>query len=144
MLTGLNHDGKFTKAIDKTMAILNQISFGIAGSNEAAGLTTTESVSLTVRTEKAEAIKETGEYASVNFYNPHGDFTAVGYGITTAKALTTALTTATDLGELDPDDNSALSANASKIYVNNISKDESNEDFQKITISGTFFGGIAT
>ena len=124
------------------MAILNQIAFGISA--EAAGLTTTESVSLTTRIEKTEAYKETGEYACVRFYNPHGEFSATGYGISTAKALTTALTTASDLAGGDPDANSSLSANASKIYVNNITKEESNEDFVKTTISGVFYGGIAT
>ena len=60
------------------------------------------------------------------------------------KALTTALATATDLAGGDPDANSSLNANSSKIYVNNITKEESNEDFVKTTISGVFYGGIAT
>tara|TARA_B100001939_G_scaffold347786_1_gene370602 strand:- start:1296 stop:1676 length:381 start_codon:yes stop_codon:yes gene_type:complete len=125
------------------MAIKDQIAFGI-GTTEAAGLTTTESVSITTRIDKTEAYLENGEYACVRFYNPHGEFTATGYGITTAKALISVLATASDIAGLDPDDNSSESANASKIYVNSIAKEESNEDFQKTTISGVFYGGINT
>tara|TARA_Y100000361_G_scaffold82796_1_gene73225 strand:+ start:1962 stop:2342 length:381 start_codon:yes stop_codon:yes gene_type:complete len=123
------------------MAIKDSIEFGIHASQEAAGLTTTESVSITTRIDKTEGYLENGEYACVRFYNPHGEFTATGYGITTAKALISALTTASDLAGLDPDANTTGLSNT-KIYVNSIAKEESNEDFQKTTISGVFYGGI--
>ena len=97
------------------MAIKDSIAFGI-GDQEAAGLTTTESVSITTRIDKTEGYKENGEYACVRFYNPHGEFTATGYGITTAKALISALTTASDLASLDPDDNTTGLSNT-KIFV---------------------------
>ena len=127
------------------MAILGQVPFGIGGNQQAGGLTSTESVSLTVRTEKAEAYKENGEYCSVNYYNPHGEFSCVGYGLHAASVLMASFTTGDEAtrgtGGLDPD--TFINGSASlKIYINNITKEEANEEFVKTTITGTFFNGV--
>tara|TARA_B110000438_G_scaffold301515_1_gene356605 strand:+ start:2563 stop:2895 length:333 start_codon:yes stop_codon:yes gene_type:complete len=110
------------------MALLDAISFGIG--SEAAGFTATESASMTSRMDKVEATDEDGEFASFSYYNANGEFSATGYGTTTAS-LGTAITA---LG--------GLTAGGS-VFCSEVTVEESAEDFAKSSVKGQFWSGIS-
>ena len=136
------------------MAILNAIPFGITA-NAAGFSDCTESVSITVRSDKAEAVDENGNIFSVSYYNKSGEYTASGYtapsGMTIGAAGTTAIT---NLGSdataaIHPGLTGASGATAgdlasSVVHVTEITVEEGAEDFQKYTIKGVFYEDITS
>ena len=121
------------------MALSDEFDFGI-GNSEAAGLTLTESVSMTTRMDKAEAYDNNGNLCAFRYYNPHGEFTATGYGLASVPvmaAVTDALTGLNNDTHID-------GTTDSDVFITSVAEENASEDYRKFTISGVFYKNIKT
>jgi len=133
------------------MAIKDAIPFGIT--YDAAQFTATESISITNRADKAEVVGSDGNYFACSYYNQGGDWSATGYsnavGGNTGIGLALA---AADVGKDGSDDTTRMApgftgasgvtggaSSGAGVYITEITREESNEDFVKYSYSGQFW-----
>lgn len=102
---------------------------------EAAGFEATNSIDLTTRKDRVDATGEDGEYASFSYLNEHGEFTASGH--TLGGAAPAGVNFGQALAALG-----GIGAPAGIVFVQEITLEESNEDFQKWSVKGNFWAGI--
>jgi hypothetical protein len=131
------------------MAIRDAIPFGISG--DAAAMTATESISITHRADKAEVVGSDGNYFACSYYNQGGDWSTSGYSnaVDGAVGIGLALSAAnvgkdTDTSTMSPGFTGPAGATGGEatgagVYVTEITREESNEDFVKYSYKGQFW-----
>ena len=133
------------------MAIKDAIHFGIT--TDAATFDATESISITHRCDKAEAVGENGNIFSVSYYNSNGEWTCSGYkgsalGLSTGDVISSAATLGADgYGNAAPgftgaDGATGGAATGAVVVITEITTEESAEDWQKYTVKGQFWDNI--
>lgn len=105
------------------------LEFGV--SDDEASLTT-QSVSVTRKTDKQEARDKCGIIVSVAYYNPMADVSIDGLG-TSAAVIGAQLTLTGTFG-----------LGAGLIFIDEVTIDKANEDFVKSSVKATQYSGILT
>jgi hypothetical protein len=106
------------------------LSFGIA--NEESSLTT-QSVSVTNKSDKKEARDKQGIIVAVAYYNKTSEFSIEGLG--TFTGASTNIGTALSLS-------GTFDKAGTTIYLDEVSVEKSNEDFVKSSLKATSYEGI--
>ena len=131
------------------MAIRDAIPFGISG--DAAAMTATESISITNRADKAEVVGSDGNYFACSYYNQGGDWSASGYSNAVAGGIGIGVVLSaanvgkdTDTTTMSPGftGNGGITggeATGAGVYITEITREESNEDFVKYSYKGQFW-----
>jgi hypothetical protein len=107
---------------------LTSLNFGI--SDDEASLTT-QSVSVTRKSDKKEARDKSGDIIAVAYYNETADIQVSGLG-TSALGIGEALSLTLDAGQ------------TGSVYVDEVAQEDANEEFVKTTISATAYSGITS
>ena len=135
------------------MAIKDAIDFGITV--DAATFDATESISITHRCDKAEAVGENGNIFSVSYYNANGEYTATGYkgsalSLSTGDVISSVATLGADgygnaaPGFVGADGATGGAATNAVVVITEITTEESAEDWQKYTVKGQFWDNITS
>ena len=114
------------------MALLNNIPHGLSAN--VANFEITESVSITNRADKTVTLNMDGDTKSVVYYNSNGEFTATGLKSSAPNCTVGSLIAIGATG-------GALTG--ALVFVSELTLEQTNEDYQRYTVKGNLYKGVA-